>query len=416
MFALIDGNNFFVSCERSFDPRLESVPVVVLSNNDGCVIARSNEAKALGIIMGEPYFKAKKIIDENNVKIFSGNPELYCDMSRRMMNILRRYSPKIEVYSVDEAFLDFSDIDPDKLEDIGRSIKSTIMQSLGLPVCVGFGATKTLAKVANRFSKKYHEFAGVFNQQSQQNLKLIAIEDVWGVGRAYAKKLQGMGVNTALDFIQLPEQVVRKQMSVVGARIYQELKGVSCIPLMTTKADKQTITVSRALKQATKTKCDIKEAVATHTVRACTKLRSYGLVARGITVYITTTKHAKGRIYSNSINLRLPEATNLTPPFLRLVMQMVEQIFKPGYYYKKAGVTLTDIHSETTLARDLFFKGYDDSPALSKAIDTINQQYGRSTLIYGATGLDKTWQQVPKNTSSRYSTRFNEILVIEISA
>ncbi len=416
IFALIDGNNFFVSCQRVFEPKLEGHPVVVLSNNDGCIIARSNEAKELGIKMGEPYFKAKSVLEFNNVKVFSANLELYCDMSDRMMKILKSYSPKIEEYSIDEAFLDFSDVKTKELIKIGSDIKDALKRGLGLPVCVGFGPTKNLSKIANRFAKTYEELKGIYYfdpQKSNASLGLVDIEDVWGVGRAYAKELKSQGIKTAQDMISVPPGFIKRKLTIVGARIHQELKGISCIPLETKKQEKQSITVSRSLRAATASKQDLREAIATHAVRGCEKLRSKGLVAKELTIFITTTRFTKGKQYEKSSRTSLIEPTNCTGPFLSPAMEMIEDIFKTGYHYKKAGIVFSKICRENMVSRDLFFEGHKEPPALLQAMDLLNQRYGNKTILYGATGLDRTWQQIPSAQSPKYTTRIKEILMVE---
>ena len=416
IFALIDGNNFFVSCQRVFQPKLDGKPVVVLSNNDGCIIARSNEAKVLGLKMGEPYFKAKNIIDLHNVKVFSANLELYCDMSARMMKILRTYAPKVEEYSIDEAFLDFSDVKKTELIDIGKDIKASLQRRLGLPVCVGFGHTKTLSKVANRFAKTYEDLDGVYYYDhllSQASLGMLEIEDIWGVGKAYAKELRSLGIKTPYDLTEAHPNFIKRSLSIVGARIHQELRGISCYPLVTEAEDKKSITVSRALKQATLSKEDIRESVATHMVRACEKLRSANLVTKELSIFITTTHYTKGKVYSKSLKSPLLEATNLTRPLLELAMKMVDKAFKSGYQYKKTGVIVSALTHHDTIEKDLFFEGYKEPPALSNAIDDLNSRYGNKTIIYGATGIKRTWQQVPSSQSPRYTTRIGEILEIK---
>lgn len=414
--ALVDGNNFFVSCQRAFEPKFNKVPVIVLSNNDGCVLARSNEAKALGIKMGQPHFQIRQLIKEHNVKVFSSNLELYCDMSERMMAILKRYTPRIEVYSIDEAFLDFSDTNSADLIQIGHNIRKDILKCLGLPVCVGFAPTKTLAKVANHFAKKYLEYQGVYSYERSTavptKLSLIDIEDVWGIGAASCKKLKCYGLNTAYDLATFPKRIVRKSISVVGERIHQELNGIPCLSLEEKRDPKKSITVSRSLKTPTPSKERIKEALATHITRACEKLRKDDLIARGVTIFISTTRHTKGKFFQASPSLLLHEETNLTPPFLKAIIQLIEKSFKEGYAYKKIGVTLTHICEAHHKKRSLFGEENNDSSALSLSIDSLNKRYGSKSLIYGASGLKALKSEAPQNLSPRYTTRFEEILTV----
>lgn len=415
LIALVDGNNFYVSCERVFNPSLENVPVIVLSNNDGCVVARSNEAKALDIKMGQPVFQLKELIKSENVKVFSSNFELYCDLSSRMMCLLKRFSPKVEVYSIDEAFLDFSDVPVEQLSHIGQEIKRTIKQCLGLPVSIGFGRTKTLAKVANHFAKKSEFLKGVYAYANDDTfsapLKMLPIENVWGIGYSYACFLRRRHIDTAYKFKCLPEEFVRGHLSVVGARILRELNGDSCIPLELTPQAKQTLTVSRTLKDATASYNDVRQAIAAHTVRACEKLRSHKLIAGAISIWISSSRHPKGEYYAKSATITLPESTALTQPFLNAALAAYELIFKQGIYYKKAGITLLDLIDEKVVQKDFFFQGYPYPAALMKAIDRINANYGQNTLIFGATGIKRSWQQVPMIRSPRYSTRFSELVL-----
>ncbi len=414
-FALIDGNNFFVSCQRVFQPNLEGQPVVTLSNNDGCVIAMSNEAKVLGISMAQPAFKIRKILEQNNVVIFSGNLELYCDMSERMMTILRHYAPQIEKYSIDEAFLDMSAFHEDELDDIGRQIKADIWQKIGIPVCVGFGHTKTLAKVANRFAKKTPELQGVYSydvMRSPASLGLLDIEDVWGVGRSYARFLKGCGVKTAYDFREANPAFIRKTMGVVGARIQRELKGISCIPLQTEAQPKKSLAVTRSLHRPTKSYQDVRESVATRLVRACEKLRNYRLAACELTIFITTTKFTASKPYKGVVTHKFQEPTSQTHICLQAALKMFDHIFKDGYEYKKSGVIFSQLVPEQSAMRDLFFDGYPDYTLVLSAIDDVNQRYGRHSLQFGATGLKRPWQPIPSQCSPRYTTRFDEILVV----
>jgi DNA polymerase V len=333
-----------------------------------------------------------------------------------MMRILRRFSPKVEVYSIDEAFLDCSDVPPEQLSYLGQEIQHTLKQGLGLPVSIGFGRTKTLAKAANYFAKQSQSLKGVYvylnDATSPAPLMLLPIEKVWGIGRSYAHFLKKCSIDTAYKFKHLSEAFVRKHMSVIGARTLRELNGHSCIPLELTPPVKQTLTVSRTLKKATLSYEDVRQAVATHTVRACEKLRSHHLLASGVTAFITSTHHPRGAYYAESAALSLPEATSLTQPILHAALAIVEEIFKAGIYYKKVGVTLIDLVPETQIQKDLFFPGYPHSPALIRAMDQLNQTHGRHTVIFGATGLQRRWQQVPMVRSARYSTRATELLCI----
>ena len=424
-FALIDGNTFFVSCQRVFEPKLNGRPVVVLSNNDGCIIALSNEAKALGIKMTQPAFEVRHILNQHNVAIFSGNLELYCDMSTRMMACLSKFAPRMEVYSIDEAFLDVSHVPPDDLDALGCCIKKEIWRNIGIPVCVGFGHTKTLAKIANRFAKKIPELSGVYNydvHKSPANLGFIDIDDVWGIGRSYAHFLKGCGIRNAFDFVEADPAFIRKTMSVVGARIQRELKGISCLPLQTEPQIKKSLAVTRSLNHPTRVFEDVRESVATRLVRACEKLRSHGLVAQELTVFITTKKHTKPRPYNGVASYRFSHPTAQTTCCLKAALKLVDHVFKPGFTYKKTGVIFSGLIPESAVTRDLFSDldsrdSYEKVDKVAdkkrqKAVDALNLRYGRHTVIYGATGVKRPWQPLLQQCSPRYTTRIDEILMV----
>jgi len=421
-FALIDGNNFFVSCERVFNPKLCNRPVVVLSNNDGCVIARSNEAKDLGITMGQPVFQIQNLIEYQHVHALSSNFELYNDMNRRLFIILRRHTPDCEVYSVDEAFLKFNYTDSFSLEVLGHKLKQTIWQEIGIPVSIGFGPTKTLAKVANHYAKKLSFTKGVMNlctgvAVQQLYLHHLDIADVWGIGRNYAKKLKSQGVNNAYEFTQLPIPWVKKHLSVFGLRLHQELNGKSCLSIAETVDPKKSITVSRSFGVKIKTLDDIKRATAFFIHRVVEKLRTEKSLARGLCVALSTKSFGQQPHYHNSHVSLWTKPTNDTVFILKQAMLLVTQLYNQGYDYKKSSVTLIDIYPENYDQKHLFDTNtcaLSIQSSLMARIDNINKRFGRHTLFYGSMGLkhERNWQPARELRSPRYTTRWHEMLTI----
>jgi DNA polymerase V len=349
MYALVDCNNFFVSCERVFDSRLEGKPVIVLSNNDGCAIARSNEAKALGIKMGANFFEIENIINRNNVQVFSTNYILYADMSLRVKGLLSKFCPDVEDYSIDESFLDFKGFETHfNLKEYGTNIAQTIKQGTGIPVSVGIAPTKTLAKVANKFAKKYAGYKSVClidtDEKRIKALKKFEIGDVWGIGRRNNKRLTEMGIQTAYDFTQLTQSWVRKNMMVVGERTWRELQGEPCIQMETIQPDKQSIMVSRSFGKMTGDYTTLSEAVSTYTTMVAAKLRKQKSCAKTILVLIDTNPYREDLAqYNQHILLNLPVACNSTAELLHYTLEGLRKIFKSNYLYKRAGVMAMNI-------------------------------------------------------------------------
>ncbi|MBF0481033.1 MAG: Y-family DNA polymerase [Desulfovibrionaceae bacterium] len=419
VFALADCNNFYASCERVFDPRLRDRPVVVLSNNDGCVVARSAEAKALGIPMGEPAFKCKELFAAHNVAVFSSNYALYGDMSRRVMQTLARYSPDIEIYSIDEAFLRL-----DRLNDapaaLAKRAKEEVGRWTGIPVSIGLGSTKTLAKIANRRAKKDPANGGVFDLTGgadvEAGLAATAISDVWGIGPRYAKMLAGLGVATALDFIRLPRELVQKRMTVAGLHTWLELRGISCIGMEESPPPKKSIINSRSFGRRITELADIKESLAYHVVRAAEKLRAQGSVCSRLLVFIQTSRFEQGvPYYSPTAEGGLPVATANPSKLVKLAHDLAETIFKPGLEYKKAGVMLTGI--ERADARRLTFfepeaQADGREKTLLRTIDAINAKWGRRTVDIAACGTAKPWAMRQESRSPRSTTVWEEIAVV----
>ena len=344
MFALIDCNNFYVSCERVFDPTLNGKPVVILSNNDGCAISRSNEAKKLGIPMGAPAFKYEKVFKQHNVKIFSTNFPLYGDMSSRVMNILSSYTPNIEIYSIDEAFLEFKGFTDYNLEVYCKEIQKKVLKWTGIPISIGIAPTKALAKVANRISKKFPKKTnGVYIIDSKQKrvkaLKWLEVENVWGIGFRHAKRLRSFEINNAYDFISLPDDWVRKQMSVVGLRLKKELEGESVLCLEENRSPKKAIATTRSFEGTITDFEKIKERVSTFAVCCAEKLRLQKSTCNAVYIFIRSNKFLKNKPqYRNGISVTLPFPTNSNITINKYAIQALKNIFKEGFHYKKAGV------------------------------------------------------------------------------
>jgi DNA polymerase V len=416
MFALVDCNNFYASCERVFNPRLRGRPVVVLSNNDGCVIARSAEAKALGIDMGGPYFKIKDILTRHNVAVFSSNYTLYGDMSGRVMDTLSQFSPDMEIYSIDEAFLSltgFSD-----LPGIAESIKTTVPQWTGIPVSVGVAPTKTLAKAASRTAKKQAGYHGHCVLQSPAEwlpiLDSLDVADVWGIGRQYSTMLRGRGVDTALKFAQLPDTWLRKHMSVAGLRTAQELRGVPCIELEPVADLKKGITVSRAFGRRIAAFTELREALVSYVSRAGEKLRGENLQAKHMQIFMHTSPHATDRVkdpfYAPSMSFALPHYTNYTPELVHYAAWALRKMYKPGYRYMKCGVILTDLVETGKNTRDLFdTRDNGKQASLMKALDTLNSKWGQRTAFYAASGVKRNWVGASALRSRPFTTDWNSL-------
>jgi len=420
LFALVDCNNFYVSCERVFDPKLEGKPVVVLSNNDGIVVARSNEAKALGIGMGVPEFQIRHLIRRHDVQVFSSNYTLYGDMSQRVMETLAQFTPNLEVYSIDEAFLSLSGFTSRDLTEYGRTIKATVKRWTGIPVSVGIAETKTLAKVAGRVAKRSIGAAGVFDltvcQDRNALLALTPVEDIWGIGRNWARLLKQHGITTALSLREADVHWVRGTMGVVGERLVRELHGVSCLALDDCPPPKQGITVSRSFGRSVTTLAEMKEAVAFYTGRAAEKLREERLAVTVLTVFLTTNTFKDEPQYSNAATIKLPVATDSTFDMLRHALHGVERIYRDGYRYKKAGVMLTALVPASQVQGDLFDQqDRERSRTLMRVLDRLNDHMGAGTLRYAAEGITKRWQARFERRSPAYTTRWEELPVAKVS-
>ena len=417
IFALVDCNNFYASCERVFNPKLEGQPIVVLSNNDGCVVARSNEAKALGIAMGVPEFQIRPLLRAHHVHVFSSNYTLYGDLSQRVMETLEQFCPDLEVYSIDEAFLSLVDFERRNLTDYGRQIRQTVKQWTGIPVSVGIAETKTLAKIANRVAKQTPDMGGVCDlltcPDREALLSRVAVEDVWGIGPNHAHMLTQHGITTAFQLRRVDDQWIRKRMGIVGLRLVMELRGVSCLDLEQCPAPKQSLTCSRAFGTLISTLGEMEEAVSVYTSRVAEKLRRERLAATVLTVCLTTNEFKEGPQYSNALTLNLSVVTDTTSDLIKSALQGIRAIYRDGYLYKKAGVMLTGLVPVSQTQADLF----DDrdrrkSKRLMSALDAINDRWGADTLHYASSGISKPWKTQFHRRSPAYTTDWDALPVV----
>lgn len=414
MYGLVDCNNFYASCERVFNPSLNGKPVVVLSNNDGCVIARSNEAKALGIKMGIPAYQIKDLVSSHGVAVFSSNYTLYGDMSRRVMSMLAELSPEIEVYSIDEAFLNLHGIRD--LDIIGRKMVDRVTRGTGIPVSLGAAPTKTLAKIANKFAKKYPAYNQLCIIDSEEKrikaLQLTEIGDVWGIGRRQAAKLQKEGIKTAYDFTRFSGSWVRKNMTVVGERTWKELQGISCIDMETAPPAKKQICTSRSFGKMLTDIETISEAIASHASTCAKKLRHQHSYATSLMVFIHTNNFREDLPqYWRNIVLHLPVPTNDTQEIVRYALSGLKSIFLNGYQYKKAGVIITEITEGAQLG--LFdHVDRDKQERLMQAIDKINGEHGNNIKL-AVQGTGRGWKLKQEQLSGHYTTNLNQIIDIK---
>ena len=411
IFALVDCNNFYVSCERIFNPKLEGRPVVVLSNNDGCIVARSNEAKALGIGMGVPAFEVEKILEENNVEVFSSNYALYADMSGRVMKTLSKFTPDIEVYSIDEAFLNLAGFNC-SLSDYGRQICRTVEKWTGIPVTVGIGRTKTLAKIANRIAKHSGKADGVEDLTDTASLNdilaAIPVEKIWTVGIKTTIKLKRAGIETALDLQRADINWIRQKFGVVGVRAVYELRGMSCYPLEQNPPVKKTIAVSRSFGKPVESVEELKEAIATYCSRGGEKLRQHGLAAGLMTVYVTTSRFIENK-YFNSRTIEFDVATSDTMELIGGALRCIGKLYRRGFLFKKAGIVLSSLVSEERIQGNLFDSvDREKSRRLMQAIDAVNTRLN-CPLQWAAEGLDRPWRVKFNRRSYRYTTRWDEL-------
>ncbi|MCJ2039014.1 Y-family DNA polymerase [Methylobacterium sp. J-059] len=421
-YALSDGNSFYCSCERVFDARLAKVPVIVLSNNDGCAIARTNEAKALGIKMGEPWFKIRDLCKAQGIRVYSSNYALYGDMSARVNAVYRDFSPRIEIYSIDESFLDISDVRERDRESLARDMRETVRAWTGIPTCVGIGPTKTLAKLANHVAKKNPILGGVCDltdpEQYDHWIIRVPVADIWGVGPANARRLEALGCDSAADVRDLDPKIARKAMTVVGERLVHELRGTPCLDLETVAATRKGCAVTRSFSERVEDRATMEQAVATHASRLGEKLRREGLATNHVTVFFHTSEHDRDRPQrSVSTVVTLPEATSDTLALVKAATHGVRKTWRDGYRYSKAGVVTTDLMSLAASQRAMPGLGQLDremGAALMEALDACNRRFGRGAVVPGAAGFapKREWSTKFEMRSPRYTTRVDELPVV----
>ena len=419
MYALVDCNNFYASCERVFLPHLKNKPVIVLSNNDGCVIARSNEAKALGIKMGIPAYQIEEQVRKHDIAVFSSNYTLYGDMSGRVMHILQSFVPEMEIYSIDEAFLHFSGMDLFDLKSYAAKITHTVCRSTGIPVSMGVASTKTLAKIANKFAKKYKAYQSVCiiddEDKRRKALKLTEIGDVWGIGRQHSKMLKYNGIETAYDFACKSRAWVRKKMTVTGERTWLELNGEPCVESELIPPKKKQICTSRSFGIPQTDLEGLKEAVAAYASICAEKLRAQQSCATSLLVFIHTNSFREDlpQYFSNSL-IRLPVPTNSTMEIVHYALKALHNIFKKGYRYKKAGVIITEIVPDTAIQTNLFDKVDRKKHArIMKVVDELNSGFTRNMLSLAVQGTDKQWKLKREKLSPCYTTKLSDIIIIK---
>lgn len=431
MYALVDCNNFYVSCERAFNHSLNGKPVIVLSNNDGCVIARSNESKALGVKMGAPFFQLAEQIQQQNIRVFSSNYTLYGDMSARVMATLGRFVEEVEVYSIDEAFLNLTGYDsvyrndgPPDLTQFARTLRSTVNQWTRIPVSVGIAPTKTLCKVANWYVKRRPELGGVLQldtgTQIQELLADFDVADLWGIGWRYAGMLKRNDIRTAAQFAALPDDWINTKMTVNGLRLAYELRGVPCKLLELEPQPKKSICTAPSFGKLIPDLAMITEALTTHVSRAAEKLRKQGSAAGTLTVFIHTNRYRKtpgnglpAKPYYNSRTVTLPHPTNSTAELVRYAQAALNSVFQFGYAFQKVGVILSNLVPEDFRQEDLFTAGPDQRMAkLSKVMDKINYRYGRDKVRLSDAGYSPTWHHKREYLSPCYTTEWKDILPV----
>ncbi len=421
MFALVDCNNFYVSCERVFRPDLNGQPVVVLSNNDGCIISRSEEAKQLGIKMGEPAFKITAFLERNRVTVFSSNYVLYGDLSHRVMRTLARFTPELEVYSIDEAFLNLTGLPVDWVE-YARTIRQTVRCHTGIPVSVGVAPTKVLAKVANHRAKKTPAQKGVcvldHPRKIAEALKDLDVGEVWGIGRQYTKLLNSIQVYTAWDFLQLDDDWVRKKMTVVGLRIKKELAGTACLEMELIPPAKKVICTSRSFGEEQTELAPINEAVATYAARCGEKLRQQHSCAGMLMVFLHTNGFKQHEPqYARNLVCKLPVPTNSTIELIRYASAALQAIYRKGYRYKKAGVIVMEIGPEGRVQGSLYDRvDRAKHAAVMREVDALNAKYGRDTIKVAAQGLGGKWKLRQERLSPCYTTRWSDIIKVAAHA
>ena len=414
--ALIDCNAFYVSCERLFNPKIINKPVVVLSNNDGCVISRSAEAKKIGIKMGEPYFKVKELVKKNNVHIFSSNYALYGDISRRVMKTLRSFSDKIEIYSIDEAFVDLSHIKEKEIENFGKEIRERILKWTGIPTSVGVSSTKTLSKVANHIAKKDKTGVIFLKENIDDYLKSFYISDIWGVGKQLSKLYIKNGIDSAYKLKNISNSWVKKSTNVLGAKTVMELRGISCIDLETQERKRKSCCVSRSFGKKIESLDKLKESITTHCLNAAEKIRNDNQTTKSVSVFIRTSPFDKNRkYYSNSITVDLPIASSNSLELVKTAINSLEKIYKYGYFYQKAGVTFSKLEDADQKELNLLTPLMENkSKTLMKAMDFANAKYGRNCISIAQAGINNSWKMKREHFSKIDTGSFQDLPTLKI--
>lgn len=413
-FALVDCNNFYVSCERVFNPKLEGRPVVVLSNNDGVVVARSEEAKALGIGMAVPVFEVRELIKKHRVEVYSSNYSLYANLSRRVTDILTQFTPEMEIYSVDEVFLNLSGFERAGLADYGHRIVQMVKKWTGIPTSVGIAPTKVLAKAANRLAKKTNAPGGVVNFTTLSDwskpLAKIEVGDLWGVGPQSERKLRKRGIETALDLREADDKEILQLLGVVGQRMVFELRGISCLSLTLLRPVRKSLVVSRSFGSRIEAPTPLREAAAEYASQAAERLRAEGLCARVLTVF-AVTRAADTPAQTHTTSIEFPVPTDSTPELIRAAKKAIGKIYRSGLLFRKTGVVLTGIVSAHEAQTD-FFEGEnrERTRRLMRAMDAVNAELGPGLLRYAAAGMKQTWRMKSEHRSRRYTTRWDELL------
>tara|TARA_A100001011_G_scaffold386651_1_gene462927 strand:- start:545 stop:1828 length:1284 start_codon:yes stop_codon:yes gene_type:complete len=409
--ALVDCNSFYVSCERLFNPKIQKKAVVVLSNNDGCVISRSKEAKKFGIKMGEPYFKVKDLVKKNKVEVYSSNYALYGDISRRVMKVLKTFSPIVEIYSIDEAFIDLSFMDEKGIEDYGREIRLKVLKWTGIPTSVGIAYTKTLSKVANHIAKKEETGVVYLNEDIDKKLKKFPIEDVWGVGKQLSKFYHKNNINNAYDLKNVSNTWVKKGTNVLGAKTAMELRGIPCIDLQVDREKRKNCCVSRSFGRKVNDINELEESIITHCLNAAEKIRADEQIAKKITVFIRTSPFDKNKkYYSNSKTIDLAIPTSNSIELIKNAVKVLTDIYKYGYSYQKTGIILSGLKDANKNDQNLLTPLLENkSKKLMKAIDHTNTKYGRYAISIAQAGLSKGWKMRRKHSSKIDTASFDSL-------
>lgn len=415
VFALIDCNNFFVSCERVFRPDLIDKPVVVLSNNDGCIIARSNEAKELGIAMGAPYFQCRKLIEKNKVNIFSSNYALYGDISNRVMESIAMMLPEMEVYSIDEAFAELSNFNKN-INNHLFEVRTKLLKWLGIPTSIGIGQTKTLAKIANNIAKKCGVFDIRDRKLQDEILLTLSVDEIWGVGKGTSLKLHAIGINNALLLRDADPKYIRKLLGVTGEKMVYELRGISCLELEGVSKRKN-IMSSKSFGRPVRELTELQEAIANYAFKATLKLKAQESKAQGIYVYVTSNYYnKKERQYRSGVVKTLISPSNNSQLIIKAAISAIKEIYRPGINYKKCGIILLDLVDSNIIRGDLFAKEEDGEKKLEKieiVMQNINSKFGENSIYYGVQGTKRNWTMKSNNKSNLYTTNWNEMVLVK---